>query len=135
MRPEARQFHRAALMAFRHARQHVDEVGELHAAQVVLSLDFGIEMLLKAALLERRESIMERPGRSISLLIALKRAGPFRNGSVVEVLREHRDTLQHFAAYTDPATANDLYEGAILFVAELLQQAFSQSVPDELLLR
>ncbi len=132
MKPAARQFHRAAMMALEHARQHATIAGDLDAAQVVLSLDYGLEMLLKAALLEQDQSIMERPGRSIGLQAALSRSGPYKQASNAEVLRERRDGLQHFAQYTDAATTLDLYEGTLLLVEEILSQRLGQHLPGDL---
>jgi hypothetical protein len=102
--------------ALDHARQHAASASEHDAAQVVLSLDYAAEMLLKAVLLERGESIMEKPGRSIGLQSAMKRVGSYRNGATIEILRERRDNLQHLAAGVDLATTQDLYEGVMLFV-------------------
>src|SRR5689334_3166051 len=115
MKPAARQFYRTALVAFRHAYDHSLADNESDAVQVVLSLDFGIEMLLKAVLLNKGESIMNGK-MSINLIEALKRSGPYKQGSTVEILRERRNNLQHFAQYTDAVTTRDLYEGALLFV-------------------
>jgi hypothetical protein len=127
--PTARQFHRAAMMALEHARHHAMVSGELDAAQVVLSLDYALEMLLKAVLLERDQSIMDRPGRSIGLLEALRRSGPYKQASTAEVLRVYRDGLQHFAQYTDPATTVDLYEGTLRLAGEILIRDFGQTLP------
>jgi hypothetical protein len=101
MRPEARSFYRTALLGFEHALDHSFVEGELDAAQVILSLDFGVEMLLKAVLLNHGTSIMERNKHSLDLLSTLKKCGPYKNGSAIEVLRERRNNLQHFAQYTD----------------------------------
>ena len=40
--------------AFEHARQHADVTDSVDAAQVALSVDYGLEMLLKAVLLGAR---------------------------------------------------------------------------------
>lgn len=133
MQPAARQYYRAAFMAFEHAKQHADVASDLDAAQVILSLDFGVEMLLKAVLLDRSESIVEKPGRTIGLVTALKRAGSYKNGSSVEILRDRRDSLQHAAQYTDAATTADLFEAALLFVTEVLKTEFPQELPPALL--
>ncbi len=118
--------------ALEHARQHAFGVSALDAAQVVLSLDYAAEMILKAVLLERGESIMQKPGRSIGLLEALKRIGSYSNGPTIEILRERRDNLQHLAASVDSATSQDFYEGVILFIEEVLRGDFELSLPAEL---
>ncbi len=118
--------------ALEHARQHVFGVSALDAAQVVLSLDYAAEMILKAVLLERGESIMQKPGRSIGLPGALKRTGSYCNGPTIEILRERRDNLQHLAASVDSATSQDSYEGAILFIEEVLRGDFDLPLPAEL---
>jgi len=118
--------------ALEHARQHAFGDSALDAAQVVLSLDYAAEMLLKAVLLERGESIMQKPGRSIGLQEALRRTGAYSNGPTIEILRERRDNLQHLAASVDSSTSQDSYEGAILFIEEVLRQDFSLQLPPEL---
>lgn len=67
--------------------------------------------------------------KSMTLLEALKDAGPYKNGSTVEILHERRNSLQHFAQQTDAATSRDLYEGAILFVEELLTDNLNEKLP------
>jgi hypothetical protein len=131
MKPVARQFYRTAILAFEHAFGHSLAKDEADAIQVVLSLDFGIEMLLKTVLLDRGESIMNGKN-SLTLFEGLKRCGTYKQASTVEVLRERRNNLQHFAQFTDPATTRDMYEGALLFVAEVLDKEFQFKVPDSL---
>lgn len=133
MKPIAKPFYRAALIGFEHALQHSYIEGELDAAQVILSLDFGTEMLLKAVLLDRGLSIMERPKQSIGLQDALKKCGPYANGSAIQVLRERRDSLQHFATYSDANTTRDHYEATMLFVEEVHKQDFGLPLPANLL--
>ncbi|MCP2242888.1 hypothetical protein [Lentzea aerocolonigenes] len=128
MKPAVRQFYRTAILAFEHAYGHSLAKDHADAVQVVLSLDFGIEMLLKAVLLDRGESIMNGKN-SITLFDALRQCGTYKQASTVEVLRERRNNLQHFAQYTDLATTRDLYEGALLFVAEVLDAEFKLKVP------
>ena len=132
MKPSAKTFYRAALLGFEHALKHSRIEGELDAAQVILSLDFGTEMLLKAVLLDRGASIMERPKRSVGLIDALGKCGPYTNGSAIEILRERRDSLQHFAAYTDANTTRDLYEATMLFVEEVHTKDFGLPLPEGL---
>lgn len=119
MRAEAKQFYRAATMALEHAFQHSPVKNDMDAAQVILSLDFAAEMLLKAVLLNRGDSIMSGPKHSLTLRQALKQAGSYKQGSSIEVLNERRDGLQHFASYVDAATARELYESVLLFVQEV----------------
>jgi hypothetical protein len=57
----------------------------------------------------------------------------FANSSSVQILRERRDSSQHFAAYADPATAGDMYEAAMLFVGEVLEE-LGERLPDHLIL-
>lgn len=127
----AGQFYRAALSAFEHAKQHVDADSALDAAQVVLSLDFGCEMLLKAILLHRGESIMIGK-QSIDLGTALKRAGSYKNSSSVEVLHQRRNSLQHFAQHCDRITAAETYECILRFVKEVLKEVFGEDLPDHI---
>lgn len=124
MRPEAGAFFRAALIGLDHAEEHLDGRTPLDVSQILLSLDYMAEMLLKAALLERGESIMERPQRSIGLQAALKRFGSNPHAPLIEVLRERRDTLQHFAVYSDPETVLELADGARRFATELVRTEF-----------
>jgi hypothetical protein len=132
MEPAARAFFRTGMIALEHASHHFEKGTEPDVVQVVLSLDFGAEMLLKAAILNGGKSIMGKNGRSIGLLEALKEAGAFKNGSTVEILHERRNSLQHFAQQTDAATSRDLYEGAILFVEELLTDKLGEKLPASL---
>jgi hypothetical protein len=132
MKALAKPFYRAALLGFDHALSHSHVDGEMDAAQVILSLDFGLEMLFKAVLLDRDESILQGNKRSIGLNEALKRCGPYKNGSAAEVLRERRDSLQHFAQYTDASTTRDHIEATMSLVEEVLKQDFGQSLPEGL---
>lgn len=115
-----------------HAAKHSSINDESDAIQVVLSLDYGIEMLLKAVLLNRGESIMSNPGRTIGLPEALKRCGRYDNSSSVEILRQHRDNLQHFAGYASSEDCKDLMEGVMLFTEEVHSKEFSLDLPKEL---
>lgn len=135
MRADARPFYRASMLGLDHALQHSFIEGELDAAQVILSLDFGVEMLLKAVLLNRKVSIMTGGKRSIGLIEALKHCGPYDNSSAIEVLRERRDGLQHFAQYTDAAATRDHYEATLLFVQAVLDKEFKATLPEELELK
>ena len=131
--PQARPFYRAAMDAFEHARQHADVTDSVDAAQVALSVDYGLEMLLKAVLLERGESIKAgNSNKSIGLPDALRRAGPYKNSSAAEVLRVRRDSLQHFAQYSNSETTRDLLAGALLLVSEIPQQDFGLALPSGL---
>lgn len=127
MKPVAQLFYRAAIMAFEHARQHSFINNDMDAAQVVLSLDFGVEMLLKAVFLNRDKSIMvERSRQSLGLHEMLKEFRNYKNVSAVEILRVRRNDLQHFAGYTDVNTTRDLYEGTLLFVSEVMESEFDE---------
>ncbi len=127
MKSVAQPFYRAAMMAFEHARLHSSVNDDMDAAQVVLSLDFGVEMLLKAVFLDRDKSIMTERGRqSLGLHEILKEFRSYKNVSAVEVLRERRNGLQHFAAYTDVNTTQDHYEATLLFVGEVMERDFNQ---------
>ncbi len=132
MQPAARSFYRTAILAMSHAAKHSAISDESDAIQVVLSLDYGIEMLLKATLLNRGESIMAKPGRTISLPDALKECGHYDNSSSVEILRQHRDNLQHFAGYASSEDCRDLMEGIMLFTEEVHTKEFSMNLPKEL---
>lgn len=131
MKPEARQFYRTATTALNHARLHTNGDGEMDSAQVILSIDFAVEMLLKAALLERGESILEKPGRSLSMRDALKKLGRFRHGPSIEILHERRNNLQHFAGYSGESTVEEMYESALSFFTEVLQADFGTSLGSE----
>lgn len=129
MKSVAQPFYRAAMMAFEHARLHSSVNDDMDAAQVVLSLDFGVEMLLKAVFLDRDKSIMTERGRqSLGLHEMLKEFRSYKNVSAVEVLRERRNGLQHFAAYTDVNTTQDHYEATLLFVGEVMELDFNQKL-------
>jgi hypothetical protein len=132
MRPLAKPFYRAALLGFDHALSHSHVDGAMDAGQVILSLDLGLEMLFKAVLLDRGETIQQGNKRSIGLNEALKRCGPYKNGSAAEVLRERRDGLQHFAQYTDAATTRDHFEATMTLVEEVLKKEFNLPLPEGL---
>lgn len=122
-------------MSLKHAKQHSALSSELDTAQVILSLDYAMEMLLKAVLLNRGENIMKKPKESIGLLGALDACPDFINSPSVRILRDRRDSLQHAAAYIDIATARDLYEAALMFVEEVLETEFKLPVPRDLRLQ
>lgn len=60
MQPAARPFFRAAVRALQHAVDHLPGGNPDDSAQVILSLDHMVEMLLKAALAERGQSILKK---------------------------------------------------------------------------
>lgn len=131
MKSISRPFYRAAKMAFEHARLHSLLNNDMDAAQVVLSLDFGVEMLLKAVLLNRGKSIMVGKGNySLSLSEMLKEFQSYKNISSIEVLRVRRNDLQHFAGYTDANATQDHYEATLLFVDEVMELDFNQKPLD-----
>lgn len=131
MKSVAQPFYRAAMMAFEHARLHSSVNDDMDAAQVVLSLDFGVEMLLKAVFLDRDKSIMtERGKQSLGLHEMLKEFRSYKNASAVEILRERRNGLQHLAAYTDVNTTQDHYKATLLFVSEVMELDFNHKPLD-----
>lgn len=131
MKSVAQPFYRAAMMALEHARLHSSVNDDMDAAQVVLSLDFGVEMLLKAVFLNRGKSIMlEKGSLSLSLSDILKEFRSYKNVTAIEVLRVRRNSLQHFAAYTDANTTQDHYEATLLFVGEVMELDFNEKPLD-----
>lgn len=132
MKVPARNFYRTAMIAFSHACDHASAESEKDAIQIVVSLDYGVEMLLKAVVLEQGESIMSRGGHTITLSEAHKKCGPYVNSPTIELLRVGRDNLQHSAGYAAPETSRDFLEGTLLFVEEVLEKEFSLSLPPEL---
>lgn len=130
----ARPFYRAAALAFEHARQHVNGDTELDAVQVILSLDYGVEMLLKAILMNRGEDIMPRRKVSLSLSDALDMLPELKNGPSIKILRDRRDNMQHLAAPSKIEEAIELYEATMDFVAEALKTEFNQELPEDYVL-
>jgi hypothetical protein len=133
MKPIAKPFYRAALDALGHAHVHSREDGVDDPVQVVLSLDFAVEMLLKALLLNRGESIMLSGGKSIGIFEAMKKVKlptTYLDAASIEVLHEKRNNLQHFAGYMDIATVSDLYDTAVRFAEEAITE-LGETLPGE----
>jgi|GEM_PF-5675248 len=128
----AKPFYRAASQSFEHAKQHVDGNTDSDAVQVILSLDNGVEMLLKAILMNRGDDIMPRKGFSLSLPDALARCPDLKNAPSIKILRERRDNHQHLAAPSQIQEAKELYEATMEFVAEALETEFDVELSDVL---
>jgi len=134
MKPIARPFYRAALDALYHASVHSSKDRPSDPVQTVLSLDFAVEMLLKAILLNRGESIMASGNRSVGIFDAMKKIKSpttYLDAASIEVLHEKRNNLQHFAGYMDTATVLDLYESTMRFASEAFDE-LGEKMPDEL---
>ena len=97
----AKPFYRSARDAFYHANSHLASEGtESDAVQVILSLDYSVEMLPKSVLMNRGDDIMPKKGQSLSLPDALERCPEFTNAPSIKILRDRRNSLQHSAAPT-----------------------------------
>lgn len=131
MKKEAAQFHRAAISAFEHAMDHSLARTVTDAVQVVLSLHFGVEMLLKAVTLNRGVSIM-RTGKTSKSLSELLKEGSFADAPLIEVLMVKRDNIQHFANYIDAAEARELYESVMLFASSVMKSELNATLPESL---
>jgi hypothetical protein len=133
MKPIANAFYRAALNALGHAHIHSREDGKDDLVQVVLSLDFAVEMLLKALLLNRDEPIMLSGGRSIGIFEAMKKVKTpttYLDAASIQVLHEMRNNLQHLAGYIDSASVSDMYDTAMRFADEAVLE-LGEVLPDE----
>jgi hypothetical protein len=118
--PGAREFLSAGLASFDHACTHASSSRPDDAAQVILSLAHGVEMLCKGVLLHRGEKIHEKGNRTISLRDALDKIGQVRHAPSMLVLVDRRDAIQHAAAYMDPASIRDYVQMAREFVGDVL---------------
>ncbi len=133
MEPAAKPFFRASFLAFEHALEHIAAEGPADGTQVILSLDLGVDMLLKAVLSNRGISIFKSGGRlTLGPLDSLKLCGSYKYSSWIEILREKRNHLQHLTGYTDANSMRDEFEATMLFVEEVLQADFGQELPSNL---
>jgi hypothetical protein len=134
VKPIAEPFYRAALTALGHAHAHKHEGGVGDSVQVILSLDFAVEMLLKSILLNRGESIRHSNGGSINFHEAIKKVKlptTYFDAASIKVLRENRNILQHFAGYVDIATVSNLYDSALPFIEDAFAE-LGETIPGEL---
>jgi hypothetical protein len=120
--PGAREFIAAGLASLDHACAHAADPSAGDAAQTVMSLAHGIEMLCKGMLLHRGESIHQRGNLTVSLREALIRVGPVRHAASVQVLADRRDSIQHSAAYMDPRSVQDYVRLVDEFANDLLRE-------------
>lgn len=108
-----------AMLALQHASLHSDMREELDVMQVVLSLHFAAEMLLKADLVSMDKSIMQEDGQhTITFTDALSRTGKYRNKATISQLGEHRNDLQHIGKRVAEQTVRTLYQESLLFAEE-----------------
>ena len=121
MKPLARPFFRAAIASLEHAFDHSKgtEPGDL--AQVLISLDHMCEMLLKAALVQRGETIFQKPRQTLTIWDALKKIGsPHR--AEVEIIHEQRNFVQHFFSYGSMEQITEFLGSAWNFAEELAKR-------------
>lgn len=130
--PTARDFIRSGLGSLRHAYDHADKATAGDSAQVIMSLAHAAEMLTKAAILHKGESIHipNRAQRTITLREALDRIQKPRHAATMLVLVDRRDSIQHAAAYMDPETVGDYVETTRSFVHDLLLHVFGIPLED-----
>jgi hypothetical protein len=108
-----------AMLALAHASLHSDMRDDGDVVQVVLSLHFAAEMLLKAELVSKGESIMQSDGvKSIKFHEALSRTGTYRNKTAIEELGKHRNELQHIGKRVAEQTVRGYYQDTLLFAEE-----------------
>lgn len=131
MKSLVRPFVRAAIASLEHAHSHVQGGDPVDLAQVVISLDHMAELLLKAAMLERGESIFEPRGRkTLGLPATLAKVGS-PHAAEIEVVHEQRNQVQHFFAYGQPAEAAELFDTGWRFAQELLARELALTLEQE----
>jgi hypothetical protein len=117
----AASFYRAGLDGLAHAEEHLRRDTDLDNSQVILSLFFAIEMLMKAVHVENAKDIFRQKGQTISFGEALKPFKDLSHAPHMRILEEDRHSIQHFAQYAHRSRVDGHMESAINFAAELLQ--------------
>lgn len=113
-----------------HAYEHAVRDRATDLAQVVISIDHMAELLLKAALVERGESIFVGRGKTLAFPEALKKVGS-PHAAEIEIIHEQRNTIQHFFAYGNAAEAAELFDTGFRFAEELLSRELALQLSDE----
>lgn len=130
----ARPFFRAAIASLQHAYSHSEGTSPGDLAQVLISLDHMADMLLKAALLERGESIFDRPGHTLDLHKELKKVDS-SYAAEIEVIHEQRNQVQHFFAYAQSEEIAELLETGWSFAEEIAHKELGVDLAAETSIR
>lgn len=125
MRNQAKSFFQAALDAFSHAEDHLERDTDKDNAQVLLSLFYALEMLMKAARIEKSMDIFREKGRqTISFGEALKDFSRLAHAADMRILEEDRHSLQHFAQFAHRSRVEGHMESALKFAEQLVRNEF-----------
>jgi len=127
----AESFFRAGLDGLAHAEDHLQGNTDNDNSQVILSLFFAVEMLMKAARVENTQDIFRQKGRqTISFGEALEHFKHLSHAPDMRILEEDRHSLQHFAQYAHRSRVEGHMETALKFAEELLRDHLGVDLAD-----
>jgi hypothetical protein len=125
MRKQAETFFQAALDGLSHADEHLAGHTDKDNSQVILSLFYAMEMLMKAARLEQTKDIFRRRGhQTISFGEALDDFKNLTHAPDMRMLEEDRHSLQHFAQFAHRSRVEGHMESSLRFADELVKNHF-----------